>query len=121
MRSERRQNPTSRLTRGGIFERQASSTGLHWIIPLIAIMTMTVRATLCVAFLVLISPPSFAQQFPQTERQKAEEDRDRAQAARKKANQQMIDEDYKSLIEQTPSSNKKVDPWGNLRVPSSGK
>ncbi len=61
------------------------------------------------------------QQFPETERQKAEEDRDRVQAARKKANQQMIDEDYRSLMEQTPSATKKVDPWGNLRAPSVGK
>jgi hypothetical protein len=67
--------------------------------------------------LLLLVTPSFAQQFPQTERQKAEEDRDRAQAARKKADQQMIDEDYKSMMEQTPRSNKKVDPWGNLRAP----
>jgi hypothetical protein len=66
---------------------------------------------------VLITLPSLAQQFPQTERQKAEEDRDRNQAARKKANEQAIDEDYKSLIERTPSARKKVDPWGNLRAP----
>jgi hypothetical protein len=66
----------------------------------------------------LLTLPSYAQQFPQTERQKAEEDRDRVQAARKKANEQAIDEDYKSQIERTPSSNKKVDPWGNLRAPS---
>jgi hypothetical protein len=51
------------------------------------------------------------------ERQKAEEDRERARDAHKKANEQAIDEDYKSLIERTPSANKKVDPWGNLRAP----
>jgi hypothetical protein len=66
----------------------------------------------------LLTLPSHAQQFPETERQKAEEDRDRARDAHKKANQQMIDEDYKSLMERTPSANKKVDPWGNLRAPS---
>jgi hypothetical protein len=69
------------------------------------------------ALSVLLALPSHAQQFPETERQKAQEDRDRAQAARKKANEQAIDEDYKSLMERTPSANKKVDPWGNLRAP----
>jgi hypothetical protein len=70
------------------------------------------------ALSVLLTLPSYAQQFPETERQKAEEDRDRIQAARRKANEQAIDEDYKSLTERTPSANKKVDPWGNLRAPS---
>jgi hypothetical protein len=70
------------------------------------------------ALSVLLTLPSYAQQFPETERQKAEEDRDRARDAHKKANEQAIDEDYKSLIERTPSANKKVDPWGNLRAPS---
>jgi hypothetical protein len=60
--------------------------------------------------LLLLATPTLAQQFPETERQKAEQDRERAQAAHKKANQQMIDEDYKSMMEQTPRSNKKVDP-----------
>ena len=69
------------------------------------------------AFSAALTLPCFAQQFPETERQKAEADRDRAQAARKKANEQAIDEDYKSLIERAPSANKKVDPWGNLRAP----
>jgi hypothetical protein len=65
----------------------------------------------------VLTQPSLAQQFPATERQKAEEDRERARDAHKKANEQVIDEDYKSLIERTPSANKKVDPWGNLRAP----
>jgi hypothetical protein len=65
----------------------------------------------------VLTLPSLAQQFPETERQKAEEDRERARDAHKKANEQAIDEDYKSLIERTPSANKKVDPWGNLRAP----
>ena len=74
-----------------------------------------------VIFLVFVTLPSYAQQFPQTERQKAEEDRERAQEARKKANERAIDEEYKSLMEQRPSANKKVDPWGGLRAPSPGK
>jgi hypothetical protein len=79
----------------------------------------TPKAVLFVlALSAVLTLPCLAQQFPETERQKAEADRDRAQAARKKANEQAIDEDYKSLIERTPSANKKVDPWGNLRAPS---
>jgi hypothetical protein len=65
----------------------------------------------------LLMQPSYAQQFPETERQKAEEAREKAQEARKKADQQATDEDYKSLMQQTPNTNKKVDPWGGLRTP----
>jgi len=42
--------------------------------------------------------PSHAQQFPGTERQKAEEDRDEARDARKKTNEEAIDEG----MERTP-------------------
>jgi hypothetical protein len=78
----------------------------------------TVKTVLFVlALSTLLTLPSHAQQFLETERQKAKEDRERAQAARKEANEQAIDEDYKSLMERTPSANKKVDPWGNLRAP----
>jgi hypothetical protein len=78
----------------------------------------TVKTVLFVlALSVLLTLSSHAQQFPETDRQKAQEDRERAQAARKKANEQAFDEDYKSLMERTPSVNKKVDPWGNLRAP----
>jgi septal ring factor EnvC (AmiA/AmiB activator) len=69
----------------------------------------------------LLALPVHAQQFPETERQKAQEDRERAQQAHKKAKEQEIDEDYRSLMERTPSVGKKADPWGNLRAPSSGK
>jgi hypothetical protein len=70
---------------------------------------------------VLLALPAHAQQFPETERQKAQQDRERAQEAHRRARQQEIDEDYKSLMERTPSADKKVDPWGSLRAPSSGK
>jgi hypothetical protein len=69
----------------------------------------------------LLALPVHAQQFPETERQKAQEDRERAHLAHKKAKEQEIDEDYRSLMERTPSVGKKADPWGNLRAPSSGK
>jgi hypothetical protein len=59
----------------------------------------------------LLMQPSYAQPFPESERQKAEE-------ARKKAAEKDTDEAYKALMKQTPDTNKKVDPWGNLRTPS---
>ncbi len=55
--------------------------------------------------------PSYAQPFPESERQKAEE-------ARKKADEQATEEAYKSQMKRTPNTNKKVDPWGGLRTPS---
>jgi hypothetical protein len=60
---------------------------------------------------VLLMEPSYAQPFPESERQKAEE-------ARKKAVEKETDEAYKSLMKHTPNTNKKVDPWGGLRTPS---
>jgi hypothetical protein len=66
----------------------------------------------------LLTQLSYAQQFPETERQKAEETREKAQEARKKADRQATDEAYQSMVEQTPHTNKKVDPWGGLRAPS---
>ncbi len=59
----------------------------------------------------LLMQPSYAQPFPESERQKAEE-------ARKKADEQATEEAYKSQMKRTPNTNKKVDPWGGLRTPS---
>lgn len=59
----------------------------------------------------LLMQPSYAQPFPESERQKAEE-------ARKKADKQATEEAYKSQMKRTPNTNKKVDPWGGLRTPS---
>ena len=70
----------------------------------------------------LLTQPSYAQQlpgaqqFPVTERQQAEERRDRAEEARKKAQREAIDEAYRATVEQAPITKKKVDPWGGLRA-----
>ena len=66
----------------------------------------------------LLMQPSYAQSFLETERQKAEEAHQKAEEARKKADKQATDEAYKALMEQTPNTNKNVDPWGGLRTPS---
>jgi ribosomal protein L9 len=64
-----------------------------------------------VSFLVavLLTPPSHAQPFPESERQKAEE-------ARKKAEEKATDEAYKATLKHTQDVKKTVDPWGNLRT-----
>ena len=59
----------------------------------------------------LLTQPSYAQPFPESERQKAAE-------ARKKADEQATDEAYKTLMKQMPKTTTKVDPWGGLRTPS---
>jgi len=61
----------------------------------------------------LLTPASYAQEFPESDRQKAEE-------AKKKAEQKATDEAYKATIKRTQDANKNVDPWGNLRTPSAG-
>jgi hypothetical protein len=63
-----------------------------------------------VAVAALLIQASYAQPFPESERQKAEE-------ARKKAAEKDTDEDYKSLMKHMPGTDKKVDPWGGLRAP----
>ncbi len=64
----------------------------------------------------LPTQPSHAQQFPETQRQRDEDTREKAQAARKKADREATDEAYKSMMEQLPKTSKKVDPWGSLRT-----
>jgi hypothetical protein len=64
----------------------------------------------------LLAQPSYAQQFPETERQKAEQTREKAQADRKKADREATDEAYKAMTAQTRKTSKKVDPWGGLRA-----
>jgi hypothetical protein len=66
---------------------------------------------LFVALSALLTQPSYAQPFPESERQKAEE-------ARKKADEKATDQAYKAVTKHTPNANKKVDPWGSLRTPS---
>lgn len=76
------------------------------------------RVAVSVVLLALPIQPSYAQEFPKTERQKAQEDREKAQEARKKADKEATDEAYKAMTERTPKTSKKVDPWGGLRGPS---
>jgi hypothetical protein len=59
----------------------------------------------------LLTQAVYAQPFPESEGQKAEE-------ARKKAAEKDTDEAYKSLMKHMPNANKKVDSWGGLRTPS---
>jgi hypothetical protein len=73
------------------------------------------KIAMSVVLLALLMQPSHAQQFPETERQKAEEMRERANEARKKAAREAIAEEYKAMTERTPKTNKKGDPWGGLR------
>jgi hypothetical protein len=63
----------------------------------------------CLVLLALLSQQSYAQTLPESERQKAQEER-------KQEEQKANDEAYKAMIKRTPSSNKKVDPWGSLRA-----
>ena len=59
----------------------------------------------------LLMQPSYAQPFPESERQKAAEEQ-------KKAQEKETDEAYKSMMKQTGKPNRKVDPWGSVRTPS---
>jgi uncharacterized protein with FMN-binding domain len=63
----------------------------------------------------LLTPASFGQEFPKSERQKAEE-------ARKEADVKATDEAYKATMKRTHNNvdKKTVDPWGNLRTPRAG-
>ena len=58
----------------------------------------------------LLPQPSYAQPFPESERQKAAE-------AQKKAEEKATDEAYKAAIKRTGKPDRKVDPWGNIRTP----
>jgi hypothetical protein len=78
-------------------------------------LATTRNFALSVVLLALLAQPSYAQQFPETERQKAEETRERAHEARKKADREATDEAYKAMMERTPKTNKKIDPWGGVR------
>ena len=61
----------------------------------------------------LLTPTSHGQEFPKSERQKAEEER-------KKADMKATDEAYKNTLKRTQDVKKTVDPWGNLRTPRPG-
>ena len=72
-------------------------------------MAKFIHFAACSVLLALLSQQSYAQALPESERQKAEEER-------KKEEQKANDEAYKAMIKRTPSSDKKVDPWGSLRA-----
>jgi hypothetical protein len=62
----------------------------------------------------LLTQASYAQPFPESSRQKAQEEQ-------KKADTKATEEAYKAYMKRTPNIDKKVDPWGGLRAPSAGK
>jgi hypothetical protein len=64
-----------------------------------------------VVLMAFLTQSSYAQPFPESDRQKAAE-------ARKKADEKATDEAYKAMMKNAPNTNKKVDPWGSLRAPS---
>jgi hypothetical protein len=57
----------------------------------------------------LLTQPSYAQPFPESSRQKTQEER-------KKQEEKSNDEAYKALMKRLPDANKKADPWGGLRA-----
>jgi hypothetical protein len=65
-------------------------------------------------FGMLLVQPSYAQQFPESSRQKAQDER-------KKLEQKGTDEAYKDSIKRMPNSDKKVDPWGAVRPSPAGR
>ena len=78
------------------------------IITTTRIVTLKLAASMILTALLMQS--SYAQPFPESERQKAAE-------ARKKAEETATDEAYKSMMKRTPNTDKKVDPWGSMRAP----
>jgi hypothetical protein len=60
----------------------------------------------------LLTQASYAQEnFPMSDRQKAE-------IAKKKADEKANDEAYKASIKRAPDVKQKTDPWATLRTPS---
>jgi hypothetical protein len=72
-------------------------------------LTGTKILTVSVVLSALLTQPSYAQPFPESSRQRAQEERRKED---KKAN----DEAYKAMMKRVPDANKKVDPWGGLRA-----
>ncbi len=71
---------------------------------------VTSKLAASMILMALLMQSSYAQPFPESERQKAAE-------ARKKAEETATDEAYKSMMKRTPNTDKKVDPWGSMRAP----
>jgi hypothetical protein len=74
----------------------------------------TTEFAIAAAMSALLTQASYAQPFPESSRQKAQEEQ-------KKADAKTTDEAYKAYMKRTPNIDKKVDPWGGLRAPSAGK
>ncbi len=59
----------------------------------------------------LLARPSYAQPFPESDRQKGAE-------ALKKAEEKATDQAYRAAMKRAPNATKKIDPWGSIRTPS---
>jgi hypothetical protein len=68
------------------------------------------KLAVSLVLLALLTQPSYAQSLPESPRQKAQEER-------KKADDKANDEAYKALMKRLPDSDKKVDPWGGEHRP----
>jgi hypothetical protein len=69
------------------------------------------KITAALVISALLMPAAYAQNLPESDHQKAEE-------AKKKAEQKANEEAYKSAVKRMPDANQKADPWGDLRTPS---
>jgi hypothetical protein len=68
------------------------------------------KLTVSLVVVAILTQVSHAQEnFPESERQKAE-------TAKKRAEEKANDEAYKATLKRAPVANQKVDPWGNLRT-----
>jgi hypothetical protein len=85
------------------------SRPLPW--PVIGMGSLAGKFAVAVVLAALLTQPSYAQPFPESDRQKAAE-------ARKKAEEKQTDEAYKSTMKHAPNADKKLDPWGGIRAPS---
>jgi hypothetical protein len=59
----------------------------------------------------LLTQPSYAQNLPESDSQKAAE-------ASKKATDEATDKAYKAMLNRADKTDKKIDPWGGMRTPS---
>jgi hypothetical protein len=59
----------------------------------------------------LLAQPSYAQNLPASDSQKAAE-------ASKKATDEATDKAYKAMMNRAEKTDKKTDPWGGMRAPS---
>jgi hypothetical protein len=69
------------------------------------------KFTAAAIILTMLTQASYAQTLPPSDSQKAE-------MAKKKAEEKANEEAYKSTIKRMPDSNQNADPWGGLRAPA---